>query len=270
MTFKRLAQHLEQWKREAVGSWGVWIEDLTSAETWTWNETELFYAASIIKVPIMVAVYKQAFAGRLALADEITLTAEEQVGGAGVLQHLSPGIRLSVQDLTTLMIIQSDNTATNILIDLLGTEIIRETLSELGMKQSSFYNKLMIVPAASEGLNMITAADIAQCYRKLARGKAVSHHASRQMVEILKKQQLRDCFPAFLPNNQDDIVGSLPKWELAHKTGTVTRTLHDTGILYVGSHAILMVALSRDCDYHQAQPQISLLAQLVHQAYSDQ
>ncbi|MGX9706191.1 serine hydrolase [Laceyella tengchongensis] len=266
MTVNRLIQNLEHWKSRAVGNWGVWIEDLTSATTWAWNETKSFYAASIIKVPIMVAVYKQAFLGRLALADEIILTAEDQVGGTGVLQHLSPGLRLSVQDLTTLMIIQSDNTATNILIDLLGTETIRETMDELGMRQSTFHNKLMIVPAAPAGLNMITAADVARCFRHIAQGKVVSQHASRQMVEILKKQQLRDCLPTGLPSQHGDIIGWLPEWELAHKTGMVTRTLHDAGILFTKSRAVVMVALSEECEYEQAQQQMKQLARLVYEA----
>ncbi|SEN30435.1 serine hydrolase [Lihuaxuella thermophila] len=268
--FQKLREQLEEWKLKLPGRWGVWIEDLTTRDSWEWNGDHSFYAASVIKVPIMVAVFREAWKGRFALSDEMTLTPEAQVGGAGVLQHLTPGLKVSIRDLTTLMIIQSDNTATNLLIELVGKDAIHEAMTELNMNGSRFYNPLMILPADREGVNTITPRDLASCYRKIAKGEAVSYHASLQMINILKKQQIRDCFPSLLPQTDPDIIGSIPAWELAHKTGTVTRVLHDTGILYTGSHAVIMVALSEDCSYREAKEQLAQLAFRVYQAYRQQ
>jgi beta-lactamase class A len=263
--FSKLSRQLEEWKSRVPGTWGVWVEDLETAESWTWNETRPFYAASLIKVPIMVAVYREMAKERLRLGEELVLQPEDQVGGSGVLQHLSPGLRIPIRDLVTLMIIQSDNTATNMLIDRIGKEAIRETMAELGMKNSLFYNPLMIIPADREGVNAVTAEDMASCYRKIARGEAVSWHACRQMIRILKRQQFRDCFPSSLPPAENDVpIGSLPAWELAHKTGMVNRVLHDTGILYVGDHAVLLIALSEGLEYREAAKLLGELARLVY------
>jgi beta-lactamase class A len=265
--FQTLSQKLDDWKSGVTGTWGVWIEDLQTGNRWTWNESKLFYAASIIKVPIMIAVYRQADRGALHLSQEVMIRKEDQVGGSGVLQLLTPGTRFTVKDLVTLMIIQSDNTATNLLIDLIGKEVIRETMKELGMTQSAFYNKLMIIPASPEGTNKITAEDMARVFTALATGKAVSWHASQEMVQILKQQQLNDCFPYLLPTKNTDIVGTIPHYELAHKTGMVTQILHDAGIFYIGSHALIMVALSEGLKYHEAQKRLGELALLVFDTY---
>ncbi|WP_232336400.1 serine hydrolase [Thermoactinomyces sp. CICC 10522] len=268
--FQKLTQKLDDWKTGVGGTWGIWIEDLHTEQRWSWNEAKTFYSASIIKVPIMIAVYRQADRGALELSREVILRKEDQVGGSGVLQHLTPGTRFTVKDLVTLMIIQSDNTATNLLIDLLGKNVIRETMNELGMTGSTFYNKLMILPANPEGINQITAEDMARVYKALATGKAISWHASQEMVQILKKQQLNDCFPYFLPSKNTDIVGSIPPYEMAHKTGMVTRILHDSGIFYIGSRAFILVALSEGLNYHEAQKGLGELARLVFDVYTGQ
>lgn len=265
--FQTLSRRLNQWYETATGQWGIWIEDLASQQTWTLNEEQTFYAASVIKVPIMVAVYQQAWKGQFSLEERIPLTKEMQVGGSGVLQHLSVGTLLSIQDLITLMIIQSDNTATNLLIRLVGKKTIQQVMKDLGMKRSTFYNPLMIVPVDREGVNLITAADVASCYRKIAKGEAVSYHHSMQMINILKKQQLQDCFPSQLPVTEEDLIGTSPLWELAHKTGMVNRVLHDTGILYCRDHTFLLVALSSDCSYDDAKQQLAKIARLVWETY---
>lgn len=258
-------QVLDDWKDRAIGEWGVWIEDLETGKSWSWNANILFNAASLIKVPIMMAIYRENHLGKLSLSERIPLRAEDQVGGNGVLQHLQPGLSLSIQDLITLMIIQSDNTATNMLIDRVGKNAIRETMAQVGMKNSCFYNRLMIMPANPEGVNQVTAEDMATCFRIIAQGKAFSHHASQEMIRILKKQQINDTFPYLLPNANQPFVGGIPTWEMAHKTGLIHEHLHDSGVLYIGSRAIIMVALSRGISFHDSQRQMAELALLTFQ-----
>lgn len=258
-------QVLDDWKKRTIGEWGVWIEDLESGNNWTWNENVLFNAASLIKVPIMVAVYREHHLGRLSLSEQVTLRAEDQVGGNGVLQHMQPGLTLSIYDLVTLMIIQSDNTATNMLIDRVGKDAIRETMQELGMKSSHFYNRLMIRPADTDRFNQVNAEDMATCFRLLAQGKAVSQYASEEMIRILKKQQINDTLPYLLPYPEPSFVGGIPTWEMAHKTGLIHMHLHDSGILYIGSKAIIIVALSRGISFHDSQRQMAELALLTFQ-----
>lgn len=244
----QLSQRLEQLVEEARGTWGIVIEDIDHQKSWSMNGDESFYAASVIKLPIMAAVFAVAERGELRLGDYLTLKREDIVGGSGVLQHLSPGIKLPIQDLLTLMIIQSDNTATNILIDLVGVEQIQQTMLDLGMSHSSFHTKLMTVPVNTSGRNKIAASDISNLLKTFVTGKFVSLYACEQMIDIMKKQQVRNGLPAFLPDQDSDIVGVKPEWEVANKSGWVTGIHHDVGIFYVGNRTMIVTAFSRDCD----------------------
>jgi len=105
------------------GTLGVWALSLDTGEIIEWNPTDTFPAASTIKVPILYEVYRQSGQGRFSLTDPQTLRAEDIVPGSGILKDLTPGLVLPVKDLATLMIIVSDNTATNMLIDLVGHDV---------------------------------------------------------------------------------------------------------------------------------------------------
>src|SRR5699024_1291488 len=99
--------------------------------------------------------------------EKIVMEPEDQVGGSGVLQHLTPGEAFSLTDLVTLMIIQSDNTATNMLIDVVGIKNVQQAMADIGMVKSTFNRKLMIKPAKFQGNNMITAEDVSIMLEKL-------------------------------------------------------------------------------------------------------
>lgn len=243
-----LTQKLEQLVTEAGGTWGISLKDLNRQESWQWNGDHVFYAASIIKLPIMAAVYAAANRGDFRLTDKLIMKQDDLVGGSGVLQHLSPSIELPIYDVMTLMIIQSDNTATNMLIDLVGFEEIQKAMKNLGMENSTCYTKLMTVPVERPGRNMITANDVTGLLKTFAAGGFVSLYACEQMIDIMKKQQFRDCLPSLLPDEDSDIVGVKPTWEFANKTGWVTAIRHDAGILYVGARAMAITVLSQDCD----------------------
>ncbi|HET7579126.1 MAG TPA: serine hydrolase [Bacillales bacterium] len=244
---EHLKQQLKQIVEVAGGSWAIVLEDLDREEKWNLNGEQPFYAASVIKLPIMAAVFAAADKGKFKLGDCLTLKREDLVGGSGVLQHLSPGIELPIYDLAMLMIIQSDNTATNILIDLVGKDPIREAMQDLGMSDSAFYTKLMTVPVDSPR-NSITASDVSGLLKKLALGKFVSLYACEQMIDILKKQQVRNGLPGYLPDDDSEIVGVNPEWEVANKSGWVTGIHHDAGIFYVGSRTMIVTAFSKGCD----------------------
>ncbi|WP_139490401.1 serine hydrolase [Brevibacillus dissolubilis] len=254
---------------QAGGAWGVVIEDLHTKEKIEHQPDVRFFAASLIKVPIMTAVFADVYAGKYAFEDRLSLRQEDLVGGAGVLQHLQPGLSLSIYDLVMLMIIQSDNTATNILIDQAGRDSIRAIMDKTGMVNSQFYNKLMIIPAELEGRNEVTAGDMASILRHLAHGSVISYDSCLRMIDILKRQQLRDALPLLLGDPDHDIIGGQPKWELANKTGTVTGIEHDTGILYTGQSAVLISVLTKDAtDSLTAKRAIGEIGKLVYEAYS--
>ncbi|MBX6722558.1 MAG: serine hydrolase, partial [Dactylosporangium sp.] len=239
------AARIEELAASGGGRWGIAVEELGVPDPWRFSlhADEPFYAASVIKVPVMVAVYREAARGRFRLSDRVRLRPDDRVGGSGVLHALSPGLRLTVEDLVSLMIIVSDNTATNMAIDLVGREAVRETMAHYGMTNSRFFNKLQVVPEEIEGRNTVTAADMVRLYATIASGRAVSLAASERMVAILKAQQVRDGIGGLLPGG-DLPVGAAPPAEAATKSGWVTGIVHDTGLLFLPGRTFAMAFLS--------------------------
>lgn len=244
---KDLQVNLERIIAKAGGKWGIVVEDLDTNKRLTINEKDQFAAQSIIKIPIMVALFAAQYEKKIDFSELINLKREDIVQGAGNLQFLSPGIQLPIYDLITLMIIQSDNTATNMLIDLLGLEEINRIMEHFGMEKSCLRKKLMIYPVTEHDCeNYITASDSSLLLNKMAKGKIISRYSSEQMIKILKQQQIRNGLPAYLPGNNNEIIGVLPKWELANKTGWGTEHQHDVGILYINQRSVTISALSQD------------------------
>ncbi|RXT02780.1 serine hydrolase [Ammoniphilus sp. CFH 90114] len=233
---------------DAGGTWGIVAEDLNHQLRLEYGEQVSFTAESIIKIPIMAAVFAEVEKQQLSLSDLVLLKREDLVGGSGVLQHLSPGIQLPVYDLLMLMIIQSDNTATNLLIDLVGTKQVQQTMADLEMLDSQFHRKLMVYPAEIVEKNRITAADVSLLLKKLATGSFLSHKACQQMINILKKQQIRNGLPAYLSAHNPAFIGEPPSWQLANKTGWDTGAQHDVGIFYIGQRTMTITVLSKDVD----------------------
>lgn len=214
-----------------------------------------FVAASTIKLPVLVALYDAAARGRVALDAKVRLRPADQVSGSGVLQSLTPGVRLSLRDLAELMIVVSDNAATNMILDRIGLVEVNACLEGLGMRTTRVLRGLQIIPAAAKGFNTVTAGELTGLLLRIARGKAVSWEASRRMIATLKRQQIHHALPALLPDPADaeePPVGAIPAWELAHKTGSIPGHEHDVGILYLGGQTIVVSVLTRGCGERRA------------------
>jgi len=263
-----LVYDIEQLCAKAGGSWGIFVENINTKEQWALNEHEQFYAASIIKLPIMSAVFSETYAKRFSLEDKLRLRQEDMVSGS-VLEYMSPGIELTIQDLVSLMVIKSDSTATNMLIDLIGTNAIREVMRKTGMINSTFYNKLNVIPAEIEGRNMITASDMASHLRYIATGKIASYNTCLQMINILKKQFYHDAVPLYLPTSDpdDEVIGYPPIWEYANKTGGVSTNEHDVGILYFDQTALIISLLSKNVPGALARDTMGKIGQIIYNLY---
>jgi len=249
---EQLIETIRTHLKSAGGTWGIAFRDIDTNETWQHNHDTQFTAASVIKLPIMAAAFKAFENKSFTFSDEMKLNREELVGGSGVLQHLAPGTRLSIYDVMTLMIIQSDNTATNMMIELLGIEMIQKVMEQMELRDSVITNKLMIVSTSRKGPNLVTAHDMTKLLTNITRGKVVSEYACTQMIDILQKQQINDCLPAKLPDPDAEWIGAFPKWSLAHKTGTVTNITHDVGVFYVGNRTFAASVLSKNIDNRAA------------------
>ena len=180
-------------------------------------------AASVIKLPIMAEAFRQREAGTMDFALPVTIRREEKLPSCGALTYLHDGVTVQVGDLVTLMIILSDNTATNLLIDLLGQESINRTIAALGLTGTKLNRKLFDAEQAALGVqNYVTAADMGALLTGLLRGEIVSPDASREMLDILYSQRLNGKLPFFLHGRGI---------RCAHKTGEDDGITHDVGII---------------------------------------
>src|SRR5690606_8945026 len=127
---------------------GFMAIDLTEEDSFGINQEMVFAQASAIKIPILMEVYKQAHEKKFELSDEKTLTASNTVGGSGILTAMSAPVSLSVKNLCFLMIAMSDNSATNMLIDLVGMQSINQTMQSLGANNTRVQRKMIDQPAS--------------------------------------------------------------------------------------------------------------------------
>jgi beta-lactamase class A len=224
---EKLRERIRAILSEQEGSWGVAIQDLNSDTAMFINEEELFSAASIIKVPIMMEAYLQADQGKITLDDMLTLNSADIVGGCGVLQGMHPGLQLTVRDTIVLMITVSDNTATNMMIDLLGLDSINRLMQDLGVTGSILRRKLMMPELARQGIK--NELNI------LAKGHFIGESVCTDMLGILKLQQLNHKIPLLLP----------AAVTIAHKTGEDDGITHNAGILYYKEKSLSMCVLSQ-------------------------
>ena len=201
-------------------------------------------AASVIKLPIMAEAFRQRESGTLDFALPVTIRREEKLPSCGALTYLHDGVTVQVGDLVTLMIILSDNTATNLLIDLLGQESINRTIAALGLTGTQLNRKLFDAEQAALGVqNYVTAADMGALLTGLLRGEIVSPAASREMLGILYNQRLNGKLPFYLHSRGI---------RCAHKTGEDDGITHDVGILD-GESPCVVCFLSNGTDVPRAE-----------------
>lgn len=190
------------------GALGLAAVDLTSGERFGVNEDFLFPQGSAIKIPILLEVYKQAAEGKLKLTDSLRVSQQSQVGGSGVLQYLGDNTsQLSVRDLCVLMIVLSDNTATNLLIELVGRENVNQTLASLGFAHTRLQRKMM--------------DEAARLMEMLYKGEVLTRAACDDLLSILQipkegelKAGLPDTVPvAFKPGS---IPGVRTEWAIVY------------------------------------------------------
>ena len=194
------------------------------------NADKPLVAASVIKLWIMLAAFQAFHDGKLFPSNEYVLSANDKVPSCGALTYLTDGLRIKLIDLVTLMIILSDNTATNVLIDRLGIGYIYTVAQKYGFIGVSLGRKLFDDEADQRGINnFVSPAAAADFMRGLLRGDLVTPTASQEMLHILSDQRLNGKMPFHL-----HCLGI----RCAHKTGEDDGISHDVGIIYTSEPTI--------------------------------
>ena len=199
-------------------------------------QSEMMRSASMIKVFLLAAVLEQVRDGRLSLDTELLLHPSDKVGGAGVLAGYASGTELSLDTVLRLMITESDNTATNMVIDLLGMDTINDYIKRNGYSDTVLQRKMMDFEAVNEGReNYTSVKDLGTFFSRVYDHNCVGPAEDEQMIAYLKGQTDTECFPAALPNAV-----------IAHKTGELGGLYDDGGIVYAGDKDFILVCMTED------------------------
>ena len=210
--------------RRFPGDVGFYYRVLGEDRVWTHNPDLPLVAASVIKLPVMVTAFRDSMAGSLDLNEAIVVKPEEKMPSCGALTYLHDGLQVTLLDLITLMIIVSDNTATNMLIDRLTPAHVNRTMEALGIPGVALRRRLFDMAMSRRGIqNTVTARGIGMLLERMAMGSLLGGETDRRMVDILLNQQLNGKLPFFLHSQNI---------RCAHKTGEDDNITHDAGIVY--------------------------------------
>jgi beta-lactamase class A len=250
MTLNKLKDQISSTLAEQPGDFAIAFKDLSTGESILINEQTFFHAASTMKTPVMIEVYKQAAAGTFNLNDSFTLKNEfksivdsssfglnaNDDSEKELYQHL--GEKRTLYSLVYDMIISSSNLATNMVIELVNARNVTQTMRQLGASKIQVLRGVEDSKAFAKGLNNITTAnDLLVIFEKMARGEIVDSASSQAMIKILLNQQFNEIIPARLPKDV----------KVAHKTGNITNVLHDSGIVLLpDGKKYVLVLLSKN------------------------
>jgi beta-lactamase class A len=255
-----LAETIAQLADECGGAVAVSAMHLPTGRRLDREPERSFPSASVIKVPILAALHGEAEAGRLSWEERVTLSEAAKVPGSGALRELHAGLELTLEDLARLMIVVSDNTATNLLIDRIGTESVNRLMAGLGYRTIRLGRRMYDFAARDRGLeNRCAAGEMTDLLVRMERRELVSTAASEAMLAVMKRQAYVSKIPRLLP----------PETSVANKTGEITGVSHDVGVIYAPSGAIALAVLTEGArDRVASEDALGRIARAVYDAWS--
>ncbi len=228
------------------GDVAIAIHHLESNTRWNHHGDVPMPTASLIKLPVMIEAYRQAAVGKVNLDQKIVLQEGDKVPGSGILtSHFSAGTTLSLRDAIRLMMVYSDNTATNLVVDAIGLPSTAATMKELGYPETQLHAKVFrrdtsIALERSEkfGLGSTTANDMVSLLIRMKRGELADEQATTAMIDHLLNCDDKTRFTLLLP----------AKVKVAHKTGSVNRVRTDAGLLLGPKCTLALCVLTNNID----------------------
>ncbi|MGH9729126.1 MAG: serine hydrolase [Candidatus Acidiferrales bacterium] len=259
------------------GHVALYAKNLTTGETVSLDPERPVQTASVIKLPLMLQTFEQVTAGKLKLSAPVVLTKDNQVPGSGILQLMDPGLTLTLKDTVTLMMTLSDNTATNMVIDVVGLRPTNEMLARMGLKNTYFYKKVFkptegpMPPDQKQfGLGKTTAEEMANVMESIYHCKMGDRELCLQMITIMRNQQYRDMLPRYL--ERADASEDLSA--IADKIGALNDVRNDVALVYTQRDPVIISIFTYDNEDKSWTPEnkaeilIGRLAQVIVNTWS--
>ena len=265
------------------GTCGAYISLPFANEKFTYGEDTKFRAASTIKIPLLALLFKDAEEGRVDIDTPVPLGEEGSVCGSGIIKFLSPEIRLTLYDYAILMMIVSDNTATNRVIDAVEIERANAFFKEMGWNETYLYKKLFVpqpdLPNGTAGTNLTSPRDLGDMLEHIYEKTLVSEDVSNKMLSIMACQQLgkldKSLSGVYRPGSARKPITTVPEGRIimAQKGGTLTgknSVSHDTAIMLLpNGRSAIMTVMTESSDNEKALEFIKSISKVVYEAIKD-
>lgn len=238
-----LSARLAPLARDHEGKVAVAVKNLETGASYFHNADEVMPTASLIKIAVLIELYRQAQEGRLKLTDRVTLRGADKVPGSGILtEHFSDGAEFSLRDAARLMIAFSDNTATNLVLERVGIPSVNDCMKEWGFPQTRLNAKVFrgsttsVDPARTRryGLGSTTAREMAGLLEQLQTGDRLRPFFKQAVLNHLSKNADKDKFKRLLPA---DVV-------VIHKDGSTSDTRTDAGLIHTPRGIVAVCVLT--------------------------
>lgn len=246
----------------------LYAKNLATGAEYGLREDKRVRTASTIKLPVMAALFDRVKAGAVRWDEMLPLREEDKVSGSGVLHEFSAGVRLPVRDVMHLMIVVSDNTATNLILDRIGTDTVNSFLDTLELKQTRSLRKVLgdgkepggwsraglLEENKPYGLGVSTSREMVRLMELLDRGEVVGAEASKEMLGVLRRQQFKD-----------GIGRRLPDASVASKSGSLDALRSDVALVDTPKGRVAMAVTvdgMKKVDYSQENAGLLLISRL--------
>jgi beta-lactamase class A len=245
----RLRSNIERIAKSANADWGIYIKCLETGEEIAIDADRQMDTMSVIKIPLMVEAFRQIEAGKFRLEDRVELKDADKRPGTGIIRSLDPGVSLTIKDLLTLMIIVSDNTATDLMFEKVGgVEPVNQLMQSYGLKTiqatgtaDRWFKAIRAAPDAAtfhrEGktpFGLASPREMGRLLEMIERGDAVSKSASDQMLQIMRGQVYSSRLPKYVTG-----------FRVPHKTGDfLPHIANDVGVLERGNRRVVIAVFT--------------------------
>ncbi|QAA33893.1 serine hydrolase [Clostridium manihotivorum] len=229
-------KEIKKYLETRIGTYGFFFEDLVSGYTYGFNENVKMTAAGCMKLPIAISIIKEVELEKFNFLDKIRIEKEDKVYGTGIIHEFNER-DYTIFELLVAMLIQSDNTAANKIIDIVGMDRINEIIKEMDLKSTELNRKTNDERHQHSDVENITSAyDLCVIWKHLYRSTYLSKENSTMLIDILRRQQIKNKLALYIP---DDL-----KYDISSKTGDKTGVENDTELIELNKGSFAFSVLS--------------------------